>query len=86
MYKRPDTVCKLECINKFSVVVSSIWKTVFFENFYSFLFYEDPLLLEPFPFYWLFCISPCRPFGKIICRPYKSLSGKYGFLITLCIR
>ena len=27
--------------------------------------------LETFPLYWLFCISPCRPFAKFICTPYK---------------
>ena len=48
MCKRPDTVCKLECIklecNKFSVVVSyQFGKKFFFENLHSFPFYEDPI-------------------------------------------
>ena len=44
MRKRPDIVCKLECINKFSAVVSyQIGKYFCFENFSSFPFYEDPL-------------------------------------------
>ena len=83
MCKRPDTVCKLKCINKFSVVASYLLGN-YFLKISSFPFYED--LLETFTFYWLFCISPCRPFGKVIYPPYKSLGGKYGFLITLCIR
>ena len=42
MCKRPDTVCKLECIIKFSVVVSyQFGKYFFFENFSSFPLYED---------------------------------------------
>ena len=43
IYRRPDTLCKLECVNKFNVVVLINFENNFCENLSSFPFYEDPL-------------------------------------------
>ena len=64
MCKRPDTVCKLECINKFSVVVSyQFGKYFFIENFYYFP--EDSIFWNSSHFIGSFVFPHADRLGKL---------------------
>ena len=64
IFKRPNIVCKLECINKFSVVVHYQFEKHFFFKKFSFPFYEGPLFGNSSHFIGVFASSHADHLGK----------------------
>ena len=88
MGRRPGIIYKLECINKFNVVVLINLENNFENNFFLKIYLSSLFMTTPFlaTLSVLFVSPHVDHFWKVIFPPYERLGGKYGFLIILCIR